>query len=516
MRALLKFCIAAALLVAAVGTYTAQAGSQPDNNFGITPERRLARSLQKVADVCFECGDKAKEKGLYQHTRSFFNNALLYNPDHAQTRRTMGFRKRRGDWVLEEDLVPLSDNVVEARRPQLEQSLTTETLPIRQKVAEELFGYVENTSLPLEQRMLALFHTLRICPEYAPAQRAARAVPAEIWFRHDLDNEGEIHRVVWLQRANAGERIEEHTDYERRCGFRFEKRRSSWFIVHVDVGPESTKWAENLTRFAEASRTRSLELLGLPAGTPPERDDHKLHYTVLNQRERFARFVDQCSGITDASHRAEVARDSGGTPVYNPFGSVWLYPRLDDDHGLRDAVAHDIASKEVFRYAGLNAYWLGRGMGYINSAQMASSTRAQFYGIRSTGVIDSGGREALPGLGPSPAGWRLRVGMELIADSSMSLSDLGRLRISDYHEREMAHAFCFTDYLVHNHREKLAAFLRDAFQERSNRAREEIAEETGPELIARLLRNLEMTEQQFMDGFRLWAFETYFRLPTDD
>jgi hypothetical protein len=512
MRTFIKVCVAAAILFTAVGTYNAQT----DNNFGITPERRLARTLASVADTCFQCGEKAKEKGLYQLARSYYNHALLYDAEHRNTRRVMGFRKRRGEWVLEEDLVPLSDIVVEARREQLEQDLANETLSIRQSKAEELFAHVENTRLSEEQRLLALYHALRISPEYGPALRAARGLRSEHMFVHDLDREGEVHRDVWIQRANDGERIEEHTDYERKCGFRFQKRRSDWFILHVDIGEQSAAWAQSLTRFAEASRTRALDLMSLPAGTPPENDEHKLHYTVLHQRERFARFVEECSGITDVSHRREVAQASGGTPVYNPYGSVWYYPRLENDHGLRDAIAHDIASKEVFRYAGLNAYWLGRGMGYLNSAQMSGSTRAVFYGIRSTGVIDSGGVEALPGLGNSPAGWRLQVGMELVADSVMRPTEIARLRIQDYHQREMAHAFCYTDFLVSEHSEKLAAFLRDAYEERTRRMREEESEENPIELLNRLFEHLEMDEQQFINEFRVWAFENYFNLPSDD
>jgi hypothetical protein len=512
MRRMIMISAVAFTLLCAVGVPVAQDGAPHDIHHGITPERRLARAIERAADVCFRCGDIAKEKGLYRHTRSFFNHALLYDPNHRQTRRAMGYRQRRGQWVLEEDLVPLSDNVVEARRPRLEQELFNETLPLRQSVADDLFEFVANERLDRTQRVLALYHALRICPEHARSQRVARAADAPVWYKHDLDSSAAAHRALWLQRADDGEAFQENTRYESRMGFQFSKRRTPWFIIHIDTTPERDEWAKELGQFAEASRSRALDLLGLPHGTSPSEDAQRLHYTVLTQRDTFRLFVERLSGIPDDSHRREVAETGYGTPVYSPYGSAWLFPGRRQDTGLKDQIAHDIASKEVFRYAGHEAYWLARGMGYVNSVQMNDTTVSVFYAIRSTAVIDSGGVEALPGLGPSPAGWRLRVALETAGDVALKPSDIAGLRIADYHQREMAYAFAFTDYLVREHQEGLREALRASLAAR----RESGETDSGPKVLERILEHIEMDEQKFMEEFTKWVQENYIRLPTAD
>ena len=47
-----------------------------DENFGVTPEKKLAKALENLADTCFECGDAAKGKGLYTYARSYFSHGL--------------------------------------------------------------------------------------------------------------------------------------------------------------------------------------------------------------------------------------------------------------------------------------------------------------------------------------------------------------------------------------------------------------------------------------------------------
>ena len=227
----------------------------------------------------------------------------------------------------------------------------------------------------------------------------------------------------------------------------------------------------------------------------------------------FARFVDKCSGIPDASERKVRGEQSGGTPVYNPYGAVWFYPRLENDFGLRDGLAHDLAYKEIVRNTGGEQfYWLLRGFAYQVSTQMNGSIHSKFFATKSTGVIDTGGAEALPGFGDSPAGWRLMVGMELAAGTALTLTDLCKGRPQDYTNREMAAAYCLTDYLLHEKKEKLAAFLDSAYKEFIARYKEKKNPEDALELMNRLLESLEMNEQEFMDAFRIWALANYFDL----
>ncbi len=506
--------IAAPLVLFALALAPAPDSGAADT-FGLTPDRRFTRLMPKLADACFECGDIAKGLGLYSYTRSYFNHALQYDADHRATRRVMGFKKKRGEWVLEEDLVPKGDEIIETRRAELESKLVERTEPVRRKAADEIWKLVADKTLAHEQRMLALYHLLRICPEHRDAQKAARCHPAGYWYAHVLDDEGETLRERWIQTAPAGEAIAETTPYEKKTGLKMAKHRTPWVVVHAHLGEKSVEWAGMLARFAEAARARAMEIAGLPGGSAPTTDEHRLHISVFREREHYAAFVEKCSGISDERRRAETANNGYGSEVFSPYGAVFLYPQTDNDYGLRDAIAHDLAVKTIRACTDWGAYWLVRGFGYLNSTQMNGSVESRFFLPRSSAVIDSGGREALPGLGKCASTWRLEIAMEYAANSALSLNKLVAVRPADYREREVAHSFVFTEFVLANHREKLTNFLKAAREERMARAREEKPLLTGAELLERMLKELGLTEDEFNQGCRAWVLENYVRPPQE-
>lgn len=487
------------------------------DTFGITPDKKLAKALEKTADSCFECGDKAKELGLYTYARSFFDHALRYNPEHRDTRKVMGFKKKGKQWVLEDDLIPLTDKINESKRPELEAKLTEVTLPIRKKAAEALWPFVVSKELTPAQRMLALYHVVRLHPEGREAQRAARSSSANMWYKHALDDEGDTFRQKWISGAPEGEVIEDRTDYERGCGMIMEKRRSPWIVVHTLLqSDKGLEWTRVICQFADASRKRTLELLGQPEPKAPETDEHRLHYTVFRNREHYAKFIETCSNITDAAQRAEYAKVGYGAEVYRPYGAVFLYERLDNDWSLRDAIAHDLGAKAVVRNTGWNCYWLVRGMGYLTSTQMNGSTATRLYAVKTSGVIDSGGRESLPGLGQCAAGWRFEVAMRVAAGKEMTLAQLSKHRPADYGQHEMAHALAYTEFMIGRHKEALAAFLDSARAEMGLRIKEKRAMETSEELLARLMKELGVTPEALHDQFRTFVNENYAQLPATE
>lgn len=485
-----------------------------DANFGITPDKKLAAALEKLADTCFDCGDVAKGKGLYTFARSYFNHALKYDIDHKKTRRVMGYEKKKGVWVLEEDMVPSEDKVAAGKEEEVIQKLRIETTPLRERAAGTLWPFVDDRKLELSHRMLALYHVLRICPEHREAQKAARSSPENYSYKHVLDDEAYTQRTLWIQRASEGEVVETASQYDQQSGIPFAKRRGGWLVVHMDIDANrNAEWAKTLLQFTTASHARAFELLGLEAPKPPEKDEHRLHYTVLSQRDRFALFVERCSGIADSGLRKDMANKSGGGQTFSPYGCVWLYPNLTDDYGLRDGMSHDIATKEILRHCGNGATWLMRGMGYMNSTHMNGSVRTKFWVHKATGVIDSGGREALPGMGDCAAAWRVEIGMQAAAGVDVTLTELVKVPDPEFSQREVAAAFCFTDYLVNQHKAKLAEFLKSAHAEGQRRMKEKLAAETPAEIVARLYQTMETDEASFQSAFRAWVLSNYYVLP---
>lgn len=489
------------------------AATAAQDTHGITPDKRVAKALADLADTCFECGEKAREAGLNTTARSFYSHALGYNTDHRQTRRVMGFKKQRDGWVLEKDLVPKADTVPEAKRADAEQRLADATLPARRKAADLLFKFVADTKLESAQRLLALHNLLLICPEHRGGLAAARATPARMWFKHDLDADSESQRDARLEAAPQPEKLDAQSTYESATGFSMAKRRTPWFIVHLDLGETGPVWADGLARLAEASRTHVLGLMGAKSPAPPKEDAHRLHFTVLGTRERFAAFVEKCSGIEDPRHRAEVSKASDGTTTYSPYGAVWLYPDVSNDWGLRDAIAHDVAIKEVFRCTGDGAYWLAQGMGYLASTHMNSSTAARFYGVKASSAIESGGKDAMPGLGNSPAGWRLHAALMAAGGRVITPGKLAALRVSDFRAEHMAMAFCWADFLAARRADQMKKFYDSAQAERAARLRDKRAGETPEELVSRLYTALETDEAALTVAFSTWVLEEYVRLP---
>lgn len=503
--------VAAALLLLAASPHQAESG----DTFGLEPARGLARAMSQAAGACYECGEKARELKLHSWARSFYDHALRYNPEHRPTRRVLGFRKSRGTWVQEEDPIPTTDEVNEAERQGQEAKLIADTLSIRREAADAFWPFAESSRMPLEQRMLALFHTIRLCPEHREGQRAARANRGDLFYKHWLDDESDSMRQRWIQSAPEGTAIDENTPYMMASGYKMDARRGEWIVVHSFMAT-SEDWALAMMRYAEAARERSVELLGLPEREPPAEDAGRLHYTVFRTRAHFAKFLETCSNIQDASKRAEIAKVGYGAEVYKPYGAVYLSPVVDDQGPVRDAIAHDIGSKAIVRHTGWNTYWLARGFGYYCSTQMNGSVAQQFYGVQTSAVVDSGGHDALPGFGRSAATWRLLVAMEAAAGTAMPLSELVAARPADYKRREIAHAFSFAEFLIAEHKPALAKFLQSAQAEVAKRAQEKKDNETGPEQMQRLLQCLELSEEDFNKAHAAWVLEEYVRLGVED
>jgi hypothetical protein len=482
------------------------------DTFGLTPDKRLAKALAGAADACFQCGEKARGAGLHSMARSYYGHALKYDPDHRNTRRVMGFKKKKKDWVLEKDLIPEHDEIDEARREQLESTLVQQTVPIRQKAADELWKFVEDKNLEREQRVLALFHTLRLFPEHASARRAARTSDTTTGLMHDLDGEADTFRARWIQAAGEGEVIAETTPYEIATANKMQKRRGEWVLFHVHVGDNSSEWARVLTQYTEAARKRSIELLGVKVGKPPEKDEDRLHYSIFATRKSYQSFIEKCSNISDPTTRSDAATKADGSEVYKPYGTAYLHPDTENDYAMRDAIAHDIAVKAVLPSTGWNGYYLLRGMGYLNSVQMNGSITSTFWAVKASGATGTE-REALPGLGRCAAGWRLLVATECACGGALDFAQLAALRAPDYGERDMAYSFCLADYLVSQHKERLAKFMTSARTELAARRKDKRELESGAELFERLLTTLELDTESFKSAFAAWVGENYLRLP---
>ena len=509
MGFLKRFAIASSLLLIFAASSTpgeAQDLGEPDKN--------LAKELKNLAEVCYKCGENAREKGIYTYARSFYDYALRYDLDHKETRKVLGYKKKKNEWVLSGELaVPSSNTCKPGTEKELLGKLWPETLPVREKAADALFKFVEDKKLDRAQRLIALYHIIQLCDTHAKSRAVLNHVTNEGLWISALDQDAAKDRASWAAAAKV-EKTEDKTPYEEKLKITFSKFRGERVLVQAYVGNLSESMAESCARMGDASIARAYNLLGLEMPAAATADVSRYHFTVFNVREDYAKFVENCSGIDDNSKRREAAQASGcGTR--NPFGTVWLNTNNDNDESQRDAVAHAVGSFIISAHCGWNLYWLTRGFAYFMSTQMMGSTKATvFASMKSTApLIDSGGVNSLMGLGTCAEGWRWRIARTAATDKLATLTQMTTAQVAGYDEQRMAQAFCLVDYLVNAHREKLSGFLKGSVEESKKRKADGKAAETPQEAQDRLLKELGQTEDDFNKAFREWVLATYINLP---
>lgn len=485
---------------------------------GITPDKKLAKELQGLADLCYAMGIKAKDSGIYNYAKSFFNHALLYDPDHKETRKILGFKKKGKEWVADkEDYgMPLRNTIRAEKEREAYERVWRETKAEREKAADKLYEFVADTKLDTKQRLLALYHLIQIDPWHEKGHRAAGMESApqgadEPWI-HRLDADFTHQRKDWMAATPQATAVAEKTPYEEQMGINFGKARGQRFMFHVDCPLNAEQIALRLTPFADATLAKAADYIGLALEEAPKDDAKRLHYTVFDARPNYAKFIETCAGIEDANRRREIAEQGWGYATRKPAGNVWLFPRPEQDAALRDGIAHEIGASLISGKCGYRLYWLNRGFGFTMSNRAMGTVRASFAPVKGTQVIASD-VESMPGDGTCTAAWRFRVLVAIAGGKAFGLSELTKATVATFGELHCAFAFCYVEYLLAKHRDKLAPFLKDAYDDTYARYQKKEPPENGEATLARLLKHLETTSDALQADFALWAVDNYLRLP---
>lgn len=513
-----RLCLSATLALCLLSfTLRPQAQAQ---DLGITPDKKLAKELTALADLCYDMGIKAKDRGIYNYAKSFFNHALMYDSEHKDTRKILGFKKKKGEWVADKDDygMPRSNTVSREKEPEAYRKVWEDTREARSKAADKLYEFVADTTLETRQRILALHHLMLIDPWHEKGHRAAGLEAAkpgtseDLWI-HTLDSDYAHQRNAWVSGVPDAVMVSEKTPYEEALGLKFSKARGERFFFHVCMDTQAENIARNLTPYADATQRKAAELLGLDLGEVPKEDAKRLHYTFFQHRRDYAQFVDKCAGIDDPARKKEVAEQGWGYATRKPTGNVWLYSYPENDSALRDGIAHEIGSFTIAAKCGYRLYWLNRGMGFTLSNRAMGTCKSTFVAIRGTAIIDSGGVDAMPGLGTNAAAWRFKVILAIAGGKSLNLGELTKATVSGFSELHAAFGFCYTEYLLAKHKDKLAPFLEDAYKDSYERYQKKEKPETNEETLARLLKHLGTSQDSLQTEFALWATQNYMKLP---
>ena len=513
----IQLCTLVALVFVALFSWKAPAVAQ---DTGIVPEKKLAKELQGLADVCYEMGIKAKDRGIYNFAKSFFNHALLYDPDHRETRKILGFKKKGKDWVgdKEDYGMPTSNTVRKEKEAEAFGKVWDETKDLRTKAADKLFEFVADEKLDTRQRILALHHLMLIDPLHDKAHRAAgleAAAPgtSESPWLHSRDRDFAHQRNTWNSGTPDAAVVTDKTPYEETLGLTLAKARGERFFFHIGTDLNAETLAQTLTPFADSTWKRAHEYLGLTLEEAPKEDAKRLHYSVFQTRDKYAQFIEKCAGIEDAARRKEIAEQGYGYATRKPNGNVWLYPFPNEPSALRDGVAHEIGSYIIGSKCGYRLYWLNRGLGFTLSNRAMGTVKATFVTIKGTAIIDSGGVESMPGLGTNAGSWRFKVILAIAGGKSLNLKDLTQVSPSGFTELHGAFAFGYTEFLLEKHQAKLAPFLEDAYNDTYQRYQKKEKTESPDDTLNRLLKHLDLPIDKIQTDFAAWAAENYLKLP---
>ena len=191
---------------------------------------------------------------------------------------------------------------------------------------------------------------------------------------------------------------------------------------------------------------------------------------------------------------------------------MWLYPRPEESAGLLDGFAHEIGAYTIASKCGYRLYWLNRGFGFTMSNRAVGSVRANFAPVRGSQVIPSD-VEAMPGNGTNAAAWRFNVVLAIAGGKTLGLTALTRTNSASFGEAQCAFGFAYTEYLLTKYRDKLAPFLKDAYDDTYERYKKKEPPESGDETLARLMKHLDTTSDALQTDFALWAVDNYLKLP---
>jgi hypothetical protein len=486
---------------------------------GIAADKKLAKELENLADLCYAMGIKAKDSGIYNYAKSFFNHALLYDPDHKETRKMLGFKKKGKDWVADkEDYgMPTRNTIRPEKEREVYEKIWLETKDIREKAADKLYEFVADPKLDTKQRVLALHHLMLIDPWHVKGHRAAAMDNTEAGtstdpWTHKLDAEFSHNRRDWLKDAPKATAVKDKTPYEETLGMSFGKARGERFFIHVNCAGDGEQVALNLAPYADATWLKCCEYMGITPDDTPKEDAKRLHFTVLDDRPNYAKFIESCAGIDDAQRRKEIAEQGWGYATRKPTGNVWLYPRPQEDAGLRDGMAHEIGSYTIASKCGYRLYWLNRGLGFTMSNRACGTVRANFSLVRGSQVIPSD-VEAMPGNGTCTAAWRFLVVLAIAGGKTLGLTELTRSNSSNFGELQCAFGFAYTEFLLTKYKDKLAPFLKSAYDDTYERYKKKESPESADETLARLLKHLDTSSDALQTDFALWAVDNYLKLP---
>lgn len=441
MKYTLNAIFAAAVLVALA--VPAQGG------FDLEDER--TKLWEWIARKHADLGDEYARAELYVEARRQYNRSRELDPDNRNAMKGLGYRQRRGEWVVDE-LLPEENGVSGSEYLEAMEKLKDARADTYDKCAHRARRLMEKALRDDERaaRIIAI-DLLYYAPDDAEARSLRGHVQSGDSWAPGFADEWRKAGSRLLVESSFGEEKEVEDEQGRKIGAEFDRRESMHLIARTTISKDRTKM---LHRACEACMKLTLELLDadLPFG------GHKFTVTHLNGDEYEAMLTEVLELEGEKLKFAKRLSGHGTGEVYGYMNRASTGEAADDMLGntvsLR-VLAHNQAGSSR------RGAWISTGFGYLVTSRVLGTTKTQRYTLKEEGTTASS-REIQPEFGKesgTPGLLREVALYNINFDRDVPLSRLIVTEINDMTQAHAAKAFAFMEWAFSEHPEKAKTLL---------------------------------------------------------
>lgn len=451
--------------------------STPANAGDFELDKERGKLWEWLADKHAKLGDEYKQVKIYSLARKQYDRSRELEPDNRKAWEGLGFKKKSGEWVVDEAL-PDKDEVFGAAFLEARKKPDEEKVETYEKCADRCRKLVEKATDAGDTRSARIIaiDLLYYEPENAEAHKLrGHEKDGDVWLPAISKKWREAgHKLV--ADASFGEELEGEDEQAKEIGSSFNRRKGDWLITRTSYDVTRAKM---LHRNAVAVVKRTQELLGTEG--PPF---GQYEYTITHLQTR-----DEYEGMLTKVLKLEgddltFARRLSGHGQSKPYGYFC--------YSVSDASADDMlcntVSLRVLAHAQSGkrdrAPWIDTGFGYLVTSQVLGTTMVQRYTMKEVGTTTADDK-VIPEFSKkagTPELLREVALYNINYNRDIPLRQLIATEINDMQQAHAAKSFSFMEFIYANHAEQASKWLKRGGTQKAIERTAAIEEDFGVKL----------------------------------
>ncbi|MCA8912676.1 MAG: hypothetical protein KDB82_13310 [Planctomycetes bacterium] len=455
-------------------------------------EKERGKLYEWLADKHADIGDAYKKVQIYSLARKQYDRARELEPDNRSAWEGLGYKKRSGEWVVDEPL-PDKDGVngrdfLEARKkPDEEQKDTYEKCARR---CRKLMEKAQDAGDARSAKIVAI-DLLYYEPDNAEVHKLRG---------HEKDGEAWLPGVAkkWrdagheaVKAATFGDEMEGEDEQAKTIGATFNRRKGDWLTTRTSY--DMTR-AKMLHRNGEATIARAQALLGTDG---PPFGKYKYTITHLQSRDEYEGMLTKVLELDGDD--LEFARRLSGHGQSKPYGYFCFSSTAES---ADDMLCNTIALRVLAHAQGGSsdrAPWIDTGFGYLVTSQVLGTTMVRRYTMKQVGMTASDDK-VIPEFtkkSGTPELLREVALYNINYNHDIKLRELIATKINDMQQAHAAKSFSFMEFIYAEHPEQAKVWLK--------RGGDKKPEDRAKALEADFGKSVEAIE----DEWREWVLMNY-------